>query len=56
MISWELVFTPKQIQEIASFVLSLHGTSLAAAKKPEGTLYVEQPDTSGTTVAAKGGK
>jgi cytochrome c oxidase cbb3-type subunit III len=56
MISWQLVFTPKQIQEIASFVLSLHGTSPAAAKKPEGTLYVEQPDTSGATVAAGGGK
>jgi len=56
MISWQLVFTPKQIQEISSFVLSLHNTSPAAAKKPEGSLYVEQPDTAGTAVAAKGGK
>jgi cytochrome c oxidase cbb3-type subunit 3 len=56
MISWQLVFTPKQIQEIASFVLSLHGTSPAVAKKPEGTLYVEQPDSTATTVAAQGGK
>jgi len=38
MISWELVFTPKQIQEIASFVLSLRGTNPPNAKKPEGEL------------------
>jgi cytochrome c oxidase cbb3-type subunit 3 len=42
MISWQLVFTPKQIQEIASFVLSLHGTNPPGAKKPEGKLYVEK--------------
>jgi cytochrome c oxidase cbb3-type subunit III len=38
MISWQLVFTPKQIQELASYVLSLRGTHPAGAKKPEGTL------------------
>jgi cytochrome c oxidase cbb3-type subunit III len=41
MISWQLVFTPKQIQEIASYVLSLQGTTPPNAKKQEGTLYVE---------------
>jgi cytochrome c oxidase cbb3-type subunit 3 len=41
MISWQLVFTPKQIQEIASYVLSLHGTNPQNAKKPEGQLFVE---------------
>jgi cytochrome c oxidase cbb3-type subunit III len=45
MISWQLVFTPKQIQELASYVLSLEGTNPANAKKPEGTLYVPPPDT-----------
>jgi len=39
MISWQLVFSPKQIQEIGSYVLSLQGTSPVNAKKPEGTLY-----------------
>ena len=39
MISWQLVFTPKQIQEIASFVLSLQGTNPPNAKKQEGMLY-----------------
>lgn len=36
MISWQLVFTPKQIQEIASYVLSLQGTNPPGAKPPEG--------------------
>jgi len=42
MISWQLVFSPKQIQEIASYVLSLHGTLPPNAKKPEGDKYVEK--------------
>jgi cytochrome c oxidase cbb3-type subunit III len=45
MISWQLVFTPKQIQEIASYVLSLQGTNPVNGKKPEGTLYVPPADT-----------
>jgi cytochrome c oxidase cbb3-type subunit III len=54
MISWQLVFTPKQIQEIASYVLSLRGTTPPGAKKAEGDLFVpdEQaaaPDTSKPT-------
>jgi cytochrome c oxidase cbb3-type subunit III len=55
MISWQLVFTPKQIQEIASYVLSLQGTNPPNAKKPEGALYVEPavnaapPDTTKAT-------
>ncbi|MGB5873819.1 MAG: cbb3-type cytochrome c oxidase N-terminal domain-containing protein [Bacteroidota bacterium] len=40
MISWELVFTPRQTQEIASFVLSLYGTNPLNAKKPEGERYM----------------
>ncbi|MBP1653493.1 MAG: cbb3-type cytochrome c oxidase subunit [Bacteroidetes bacterium] len=41
MISWALVFTPRQIQEIASYVLSLQGTNPPNAKKGEGEAYVE---------------
>jgi cytochrome c oxidase cbb3-type subunit 3 len=41
MISWELVFTPKEIQQIASYVLSLQGTNPPNGKKPEGVPYVE---------------
>lgn len=42
MISWQLVFSPKQIQEIASYVLSLQGTNPVGGKKPDGTLWVEK--------------
>jgi mono/diheme cytochrome c family protein len=45
MISWQLVFTPRQIQEIGSFVLSLHGTNPPNGKKPEGDRWVAPPDT-----------
>lgn len=41
MISWELVFSQKQMQQIASFVLSLQGTNPPGGKSPEGALYVE---------------
>lgn len=41
MISWQLVFTPKQIQELASYVLTLRNTNPPGAKKAEGTPYVE---------------
>ena len=43
MISWKLVFTPKEIQQIASFILTLQGTNPVNAKKPEGPLYQESP-------------
>lgn len=50
MISWKLVFTPKEIQQIASYVLSLQGTSPPNAKKPEGQLFVEpKPQAKNTT-------
>ncbi len=44
MISWQLVFSPKQIQEISSYVLSLQRTSPLNAKKPEGEPYAAPPD------------
>lgn len=53
MISWKLVFTPKEIQQIASFVLSLQGTSPANGKKPEGTLYTEAAPAAREDVKAK---
>jgi cytochrome c oxidase cbb3-type subunit 3 len=44
MITWQLVFTPRQIQQLASYVLTLQGTNPANGKKPEGNLYIP-PDT-----------
>lgn len=48
MISWQLVFSPKQIQELASYILTLRGTNPSGAKKAEGDLYRDTaalPDT-----------
>jgi len=41
MISWELVFSQKQIQNIGSYVLSLQGSNPPGGKAPEGQKYVE---------------
>ncbi|MGA9116060.1 MAG: cbb3-type cytochrome c oxidase N-terminal domain-containing protein [Bacteroidota bacterium] len=55
MISWQLVFTPRQMQEIASFVLSLGGTNPPGAKKPEGELSRPAPAPGGTQAGAPAG-
>ncbi len=41
MKSWKDDFSPKQIQELASFVKSLKGTKPAVPKAPQGELYIE---------------
>ena len=41
MKSWKDDFSPKQIQELASFVKSLKGTHPAVPKAPQGQLYIE---------------
>ncbi|MBI5020420.1 MAG: c-type cytochrome [Ignavibacteriales bacterium] len=41
MISWKLVFTPKEIQQIASYILTLQGTNPPGGKPQEGNLWVE---------------
>jgi cytochrome c oxidase cbb3-type subunit 3 len=41
MISWQSQLSPKQMQEAASFVISLHGTKPANPKQPEGTIWKE---------------
>jgi cytochrome c oxidase cbb3-type subunit 3 len=41
MISWELVFSQRQIQNIGSYVLSLQGTNPLGGKAPEGQKYIE---------------
>jgi len=53
MISWKLVFTPKEIQQIASFILTLQGTNPVNGKKAEGTLYQEQPQLKDSVKAQK---
>ncbi len=41
MKSWKDDFSPKQIQELASFVKSLKGTKPAVPKAPQGELFIE---------------
>ncbi|MBS1782223.1 MAG: c-type cytochrome [Bacteroidetes bacterium] len=41
MKSWKDDFSPKQIEDLASYVKSLHGTKPAAPKEKQGDLYVE---------------
>ncbi len=39
MISWQELLNPVQMQQVASYVLSLKGSSPAAPKEPQGTLW-----------------
>jgi cytochrome c oxidase cbb3-type subunit 3 len=41
MIAWQTQLSPNQIQEVASYVMSLHGTTPAAPKQLEGEIWVE---------------
>ncbi len=58
MISWQSQLSPKQIQEVSSFVWSLQGTKPAAPKEQEGEKWTEtaapaSADSSATTQTAK---
>ncbi len=41
MITWRGVLSKKQIHQVASFILTLHGTNPPNAKAPQGTLAAE---------------
>lgn len=45
MLSWQTQLSPKQMQQVASYVLSLHGTNPPNAKPPDGVIYKEAADT-----------
>lgn len=40
MIAWESQFSPAQLQEVASYILSLKGTNPPNGKAPQGEIYV----------------
>lgn len=42
MISWKSELNPAKMQKVASFILSLQGTTPASPKDPQGDLYVPQ--------------
>ena len=44
MLSWKTQLKPKEIQEVASYVLSLHGTNPPNAKPPQGDKWIEASD------------
>lgn len=46
MISWQSQLNPTQIQDVASFVISLHNTKPANPKEPQGTVWTESDSTS----------
>ncbi len=41
MISWEAQLSPRQIQEVASYIISLEGTNPENAKEPQGEKWTE---------------
>ena len=42
MISWQTQLNANQMQDVASYILSLQGTKPAAPKAPEGTIWKEE--------------
>jgi len=42
MIAWESQLSPKQIQQVASYILTLRGTNPPGAKEPLGELWKEE--------------
>ncbi|MBS1517511.1 MAG: c-type cytochrome [Bacteroidetes bacterium] len=44
MIAWQSILNPKSIQEVGSYVISLHGTNPPNGKAPEGDKYSEKTD------------
>lgn len=50
MISWKTMLTPKQIQQVSSYVLSLQGTTPATGKPPEGNIWVDSVKTGNDSV------
>lgn len=42
MQSWQKQYSPKQINEIASYIKSIHGTNPPNAKAPQGEMFTEE--------------
>ncbi len=47
MITWSTLLTPKQIQQVSSYILSLQGTKPANGKPPEGNIWVDSVKSTG---------
>lgn len=44
MVSWKTQLTPAQMEEVGSFVLSLHGTNPPNPKPPQGNIWSDKTD------------
>ncbi|MGK7394123.1 MAG: cbb3-type cytochrome c oxidase N-terminal domain-containing protein [Candidatus Cyclobacteriaceae bacterium M3_2C_046] len=56
MISWQSQLSPKDMSDVSSYIMTLVGTTPAAAKEPQGELYEptqENPDPSTETAPEK---
>ncbi len=42
MISWQSQLSPKQIQQVGSYIMTLKGTNPAGAKEPQGDIWMEE--------------
>jgi len=51
MISWKSQLSPKQIQEVSSYIMSLEGSKPANGKEPQGDKWVEAGVTGDTSAA-----
>ncbi|MBK0368466.1 cbb3-type cytochrome c oxidase N-terminal domain-containing protein [Flavobacterium agrisoli] len=54
MIAWKASLKPKEIQKVASYIISLQGSNPADPKAPEGEVWVDEnaPQDANTTTAA----
>jgi len=53
MITWKAQLNPKQIQQAASYVLTLKGTNPPNGKAPEGNIWKEEPVKTDSTKVTK---
>lgn len=53
MISWQTQLNPKQMNQVASYVLTLQGTKPTVPKAPEGTVWVDSTATNKDSVTIK---
>lgn len=51
MRAWEEMLKPKEMQEVASYIMSLQGSNPPAAKAPEGELYTPAAATDSTAMS-----
>ena len=53
MVSWQNNFTPKQMQQLTSFILSLEGTEPANTKEPQGDFFERVVETEQAEIASE---